>query len=69
MGTSNKEKNEMNGIEVKKTTTTQMKVKKATIDEGKVFVDGEEINLLDILCDTFDGSIFDITVTEKTEIE
>lgn len=69
MGASKKEKQEMNGVEIKKTTTTQMKIKKATIDEGNLFVDGEEINLLNLLTDVFDGSIFDITVTEKTEVE
>lgn len=31
----------MNGVEIKTTTTTQMKIKKATIDEqGSVYVDG-----------------------------
>ena len=59
----------MNCIDIKKTTTTQMKIKKATISDGKFYVDGEEHNLLELLSDTFEDSIFDVTVTEKTEVE
>ncbi len=56
----------MNCIDVKKTTTTQMKIKKATVSEGKLYIDGEERNFIELLSNTFEDSIFDITVVEKT---
>lgn len=56
----------MNGVEIKTTTTTQMKIKKATIDEqGAVYVDGEVVDLINALKNTFEGCIFDLAVTEK----
>lgn len=59
----------MNGVDVKTTTTTQMKIKKATVsDEGRFIVDGEEIDLIDVLKTFFEGCIFDLSVTEKTEV-
>lgn len=43
----------MNGVEIKTTTTTQMKIKKATIDEqGSVYVDGEVVDLINALKNT-----------------
>ena len=55
----------MNGVEIKTTTTTQMKIKKATIDEqGAVYV----VDLINALKNTFEGCIFDLAVTEKTEV-
>ena len=54
---------------IKTTTTTQMKIKKATIDEqGAVYVDGEVVDLINALKNTFEGCIFDLAVTEKTEV-
>jgi len=59
----------MNGVEIKTTTTTQMKIKKATIDEqGSVYVDGEVVDLINALKNTFEDCIFDLAVTEKTEV-
>lgn len=59
----------MNGVEIKTTTTTQMKIKKATIDnDGDLFVDGEKVDLIDVLKNTFEDCIFDLTVVEKTEV-
>lgn len=59
----------MNGVEIKTTTTTQMKIKKATItNEGEIVVDGEAIDLIDVLKSYFEGSVFDLAVTEKTEV-
>lgn len=58
----------MNGVEIKTTTTTQMKIKKATIDEqGAVYVDGEVVDLINAL-KNIEGCIFDLAVTEKTEV-
>lgn len=58
----------MNGVEIKTTTTTQMKIKKATIDEqGSVYVDGEVVDLINALKNTFEGCIFDLAVTEKKQ--
>lgn len=59
----------MNCIDIKKTTTTQMKIKKATISDGKFFVDGEERDLLELLSDTFEDSVFDVSIVEKVELE
>ena len=59
----------MNCIDIKKTTTTQMKIKKATISEGKFFIDGEERDLLELLSDTFEDSVFDVSIIEKVELE
>lgn len=59
----------MNCIDIKRTTTTQMKIKKATISNGKFYVDGEERDLLELLSDTFVDSIFDMSITEKVELE
>lgn len=58
----------MSSIDIKKTTTTQMKIKKAALNEGKFYVDGEEQNLLQLLTEIFDGCIFDLSVVEKNEI-
>ena len=59
----------MNGVEIKTTTTTQMKIKKATIDEqGSVYVDGEVVDLINALKHTFEGSIFDFGLTDTTEV-
>ena len=57
----------MNCIDIKRTTTTQ--IKKATISNGKFYVDGEERGLLELLSDTFVDSIFDMSITEKVELE
>ena len=35
----------MKNIDIKRTTTTQVKVKKATVSNGKLFVDGDEYDL------------------------
>ena len=59
----------MNCIDIKRTTTTQMKIKKATISNGKFYVEGEERDLLELLSDTFVDSIFDMSITEKVELE
>ncbi len=56
----------MNNVDIKRTTTIQMKIKKATINDGKFFIDGEEINLLALLSSTFEDCVFDVVVTEKT---
>ena len=46
-----------------------MKIKKATIDEqGAVYVDGGVVDLINALKNTFEGCIFDLAVTEKTEV-
>ena len=66
MGASKKEKQEMNCIDVKRTTTTQMKIKKATVSDGVFYVDGEEKDLLTLLSDTFEDCVFDVTVVDKT---
>lgn len=59
----------MNGVDIKTTTTTQMKVKKATVtDGGDIVVDGEKIDLIGVLKTFFEGCIFDLSVTEKTEV-
>lgn len=59
----------MNNIDIKRTTTTQMKIKKATISDGEFYVDGEKVDLLEILTNTFEDSVFDMSVTEKVELE
>ena len=56
----------MNCIDVKRTTTTQMKIKKATVSDGVFYVDGEEKDLLTLLSDTFEDCVFDVTVVDKT---
>lgn len=66
METGSGEEKEMNNVDIKKTTTTQMKIKKATINDGKFYIDGEEINLLALLSSTFEDCVFDVAVTEKT---
>lgn len=66
MGTSKKEKQEMNCIDIKRTTTTQMKIKKATVSDGVFYVDGEEKDLLALLSDTFEDCVFDVTIVDKT---
>lgn len=57
----------MKNIDIKRTTTTQVKVKKATVSDGVLYVDGEEYNLYDLLSKYFDGCIFDIAIVEKDE--
>lgn len=66
MGKSKKEKKEMNCIDVKKTTTTQMKIKKATVSDGTFYVDGEAKDLPQLLSDTFGDCVFEVSITEKT---
>lgn len=66
METGSGEEKEMNNVDIKKTTTIQMKIKKATINNGKFYIDGEEVNLLALLSSTFEDCIFDVAVTEKT---
>lgn len=58
----------MDGIDVKKTATTQMKVKKGTMDNHKLYVEGQECDLMALLDKIFDGTVFDITVVEKNEV-
>lgn len=56
----------MNCIDIKRTTTTQMKIKKATVSDGVFYVDGEEKDLLVLLSDTFEDCVFDVTIVDKT---
>lgn len=57
----------MKNVDIKRTTTTQVKVKKATVSNGKLFVDGDEYDLYELLNKYFEGCIFDISVVEKDE--
>lgn len=57
----------MDGITLKKSTTTKMNVKKATIADGKMVVDGEVVDLMKIIGDNFENCIFDIAINEKVD--
>ena len=59
----------MDNIALKQNTTTKLTIKKATFDGGKVVVDGEPIDLLNILENHFSSCVFDLVVTEKSEEE
>ena len=59
----------MDSISLKQNTTTKLTIKKATFDKGQVIVDGEPIDLLNILEKHFSSCVFDLTVTEKAEEE
>lgn len=57
----------MKNIDIKRTTTTQVKIKKATINEDRLYIDGEEYDIYELLNKYFNGCIFDLTVVEKDE--
>lgn len=57
----------MDGISLKKSTTTKLTIKKATIADGKVYVDGEEIDLMKIIDSHFADCIFDLSLSEKSD--
>lgn len=59
----------MDNISLKKSTTTKLAIKKATINEGKVFVDGEEIDLMRIIDAHFADCVFDLNISEKSDEE
>ena len=56
----------------RETKTTKLNIKSAMNNGGDIYTitkDGEriDINLMDLLNSYFDGKVFDITVSEKTE--
>lgn len=55
-------------VTMKKTTTTKLVVKGASVEDGQLMVDKEEYDFQDLL-DKFEGCDFDVTFTEKTEEE
>lgn len=57
----------MEGLTLKKSTTTKMTVKKASVNEGTLIIDGEDVDFMKVLTDNFDGCIFDISVAQKTD--
>lgn len=58
----------MSAIVVKRNTSTNMKISKATIDdEGRFIVDGEVVDLVELVKEFFEGVIFDVSITEKVE--
>lgn len=58
----------MSAIVVERNTSTNMKISKATIDdEGRFIVDGEVIDLVEIVKEFFEGVIFDVSITEKVK--
>ena len=59
-------------IQIIETKTTKLNIKSAMNNGGDIYTitkDGERIdfNLMDLLNSYFDGKVFDITVSEKTE--
>ena len=59
-------------IQIIETKTTKLNIKSAMNNGGDIYTitkDGEriDINLMDLLNSYFDGKVFDITVSEKTE--
>ena len=59
-------------IQIIETKTTKLNIKSAMNNGGDIYTitkDGEriDINLIDLLNSYFDGKVFDITVSEKTE--
>lgn len=55
---------------LKETTKRDFKIKGASIVNGKVYDDGEEIDLIDLLTKAFDdNTLFDLSVSEKSEEE
>lgn len=58
----------MSAIVVKRNTSTNMKISKATIDdEGRFIVDGEVVDLVELVKEFFEGVVFDVSITEKVE--
>lgn len=57
-------------VTVKDTKKIDVKIKGATISEGKFYDEGEEKNINDLLSKAFgEGVIFDISATVKTDEE
>lgn len=59
-------------IQITETKTTKLNIKSAMNNGGEIYTitkDGEriDINLIDLLNSYFDGKVFDVTVSEKTE--
>ena len=59
-------------IQIIETKTTKLNIKSAMNNGGDIYTitkDGEriDINFMDLLNSYFDGKVFDITVSEKTE--
>ena len=58
----------MSAIVVKRNTSTNMKISKATIDdEGRFIGDGEVVDLVELVKEFFEGVILDVSITEKVE--